>query len=369
MPEECHRVGKNRRSVSYAALSTVLAFLLLCAPGHSIAQQKKKHFKETRGMAAEKPLLWIDPADISTRDLFYGEGGKRDAPPGTTFIYLKEDLSGTNAKIDVRDEHGVKWRVKLGEEARPEAVATRLLWAAGYFANEEYFLSEIQVQGFQPLSKKRRKRAKGLIDADGVMHNVELKRLPKSERKIGTWKWRDNPFSHTRQFNGLRVMMALLNNWDLKDENNSIYSVEGGGAGGIPDSQTDDPIVYMVSDVGGSFGTNGRVRDRKRAKGNLDSYRQSKFIHKVTPEYVDFYTPAREPWTMAVNPKEFIQRIHMRWIGRHIPVADARWMGNLLGRLSRAQVRGAFRAADYSPEQADAFTDVVMQRIAQLKNL
>lgn len=313
--------------------------------------------------------MWTDPADISTRDLFYGEGGKHDAPPGTTFTYLKEDLSGTSAKIDVRDEHGVKWRVKLGEEARPETVATRLLWAAGYFANEEYFLPEIQVQGLQPLSKKRRKRAKGLIDEDGAMHNVELKRLPKSEKKIGTWKWRHNPFSQTRQFNGLRVMMAVLNNWDLKDVNNSIYSIEDSRTGGTPDSQADDPIVYMVSDVGGSFGTNGRVRDRNRAKGNLDSYRQSKFIRKVTPEYVDFYTPAREPWMMAVNPKEFIERIHLRWIGRHIPIADARWMGNLLGKLSRAQVRDAFRAADYSPEQADAFTDVVMQRIAQLKNL
>jgi hypothetical protein len=353
----------------HAALSALCAVLLLFAPGYSAAQQEGRHSKQILAGPADKPLLWIDPANISTRDLFYGEGGKHDAPPGRTFIYLKEDLSGTSAKIDVRDENGVKWRVKLGEEARPETVATRLLWAAGYFANEEYFLPEIQVQGLQPLSKKRRKRVKDLIDDDGVIHNAELKRLPKSEKKIGTWKWRHNPFSQTRQFNGLRVMMALLNNWDLKDVNNSIYSVEDRRVDGTPDSQGDDPIVYMVSDVGASFGTSGRVRDRNRAKGNLNSYRHSKFIRKVTPEYVDFYTPAREPWTMAVNPKEFIQRIHMRWIGRRIPIADARWMGNVLSKLSREQVRDAFRAADYSPEQADAFTDVVMQRIAQLKNL
>ncbi len=34
---------------------------------------------------------------------------------------------------------------------------------------------------------------------------------------------RDDPFEDTREWNGLRVMMALMNNWDLKDENNAIY--------------------------------------------------------------------------------------------------------------------------------------------------
>ena len=36
-----------------------------------------------------------------------------------------------------------------------------------------------------------------------------------------TWDWYDNPFVGTREFNGLRVMMALVNNWDLKDVNNA----------------------------------------------------------------------------------------------------------------------------------------------------
>ena len=42
------------------------------------------------------------------------------------------------------------------------------------------------------------------------------------EKKSGTWSWHHNPFVGTREFNGLRVMMALLNNWDLKDENNAV---------------------------------------------------------------------------------------------------------------------------------------------------
>src|SRR5262249_47038378 len=142
-----------------------------------------------------KAVLWSDPGDIVSRNLFYGEGGKEDAPTTTVFTYIKEDLEGTSPKFDVRDQNGTKWRVKLGEEARPETVATRLLWAVGYFTDEDYFLPDIQVQGMQPVSKKRAKRVAGLLDANGVIHNVRLKRYPQGRKKIGPWEWKRNPFT------------------------------------------------------------------------------------------------------------------------------------------------------------------------------
>ena len=39
----------------------------------------------------------------------------------------------------------MKWKIKLGDEARPETVATRFLWAAGYFADEDYYLRDLRV--------------------------------------------------------------------------------------------------------------------------------------------------------------------------------------------------------------------------------
>jgi hypothetical protein len=59
----------------------------------------------------------------------------------------------------------------------------------------------------------------------------------------------------------------------------------------------------------------------------------------------------------------------MRWIGRRINRADARWMGQVLGRLSPAQIRDAFTAAGYSQEDARDFAAVVQGRIAELKAL
>ena len=300
--------------------------------------------------------MWQDPADIASRDLYYGPGGKEHAPH-TTFTFLKEDLKGTNPKFDVRDEDGVKWKVKLGVEARPETVASRLVWAVGYYANEDYFLPDLRVENMPRLQ-----RGQNLVAPDGTMHNVRLKRYLKGEKKIGDWKWRENPFTGERELNGLRVMMALMNNWDLKDENNSVYEEKG----------TDDAspeLHYAVSDLGASFGTTGRGWTHASSKGNLNSYRHSKFIRKVTPEYVDFNVPTRPALIYVFTPKEFISRMDMRWIGKHIPRSDAKWIGGLLAQLSPEQIRDAFRAAGYSPEQVEGFAGVIEERIAELNKL
>jgi hypothetical protein len=358
-----------RGIMSKTRIAFGLAVAVLLSAASALAQKDAKHFIGKPKSIENAPVLWQEPKDIATRNLFYGPGGKRDEPRGVVFTYEKEDLKGTNPKFDVRDHDGVKWKVKLGEEARPETVATRLLWAVGYATNEDYFLSSIHVTGMQPVSKKRRKRVQGLLAPDGTMHNARLKRYLKDEKKAGTWRWEKSPFSGTRELNGLRVMMALINNWDLKDQNNAVYAEKDESRDEKHKHGSEDPMVFMVSDVGASFGTAGRVRNRALAKGNVDSYRESKFIRRIDGDYVDFDVPAREPWVMAVNPKEYIIRLRLQWIGRHIPRADARWIGQLLGRLSAEQIHDAFRAGGYSPEQVEAFSRVLTQRIKELNEL
>ena len=339
------RKTADRTFVAIVALLCVT----LVSPSPSAAKRPLSETDATNRLG----VLWAEPADIASRNLFYGPGGE-DHEPHSTFTFLKEDLNGTNPKFDVRDENGTKWRVKLGAEARPETVASRLLWAVGYFANEDYYLPELRVE-----EMPRLKRGKKLIDPDGTMHNVRLKRFNKDEKKMGIWRWRDNPFVGTREFNGLRVMMAIFNNWDLKDENNAIY--EKRHASG-------PALHYTVSDLGASFGTPGLSHPHDRSKGNLAAYSSSKFIAKLTEDSVDFTTPGR-PELFHVNPKEFSQRLRLRWIGKNIPRADAKWIGQLLSRLSEDQVRQAFRAAGYSSEEVEKFTEAFEARVRELNGL
>jgi hypothetical protein len=310
--------------------------------------------RDTRGGAQ---VLWREPKDIDGRNLFYGPGGKEHQPHGT-FTFVREDLDGSNPKLDVRDDDGMKWKIKLGAEARPETVATRLVWAVGYSAEEDYFLREVHVKAL-PL---RLHRGQHLVGADGTIQDVRLKREPDDRKKIGNWQWRSNPFSGTRELNGLRVLMAVINNYDLKDVNNAILVHKH------RDAALAGERVYEVSDLGSSFGSAGLERT-DQSKGNLQSYRRSQFIKKTTPDHVDFDVPRRADWIVLVNAPEFFRRLGLRWIGRHIPREDATWMGHLLSRLAANQIRDAFRAAEYSPQEIDGFTAVVASRIAQLNGL
>jgi hypothetical protein len=135
--------------------------------------------------------------------------------------------------------------------------------------------------------------------------------------------------------------------------------------------ETGQPEVrYEVSDLGASFGTTGLSWSLGRSKGNLESYEHSNFIRRITPEYVDFTTPARSALVYAfINPREFRRRANLEWIGRNIPRADARWIGGLLAQLSPEQIRDAFRAAGYSPEQVQGFAVVVQKQIVELNKL
>lgn len=302
---------------------------------------------------AETVVLWSDPGNIKSRDLYYGPGGQKDEPQLPT-RFLEEDREGNSPKFIVEDGAGHKWKAKLGLEAQPEPVANRLLWAIGYNTNENYFLSKLKVEDLP----SHLKRGQKFIRTDSEVEKVRLQRHPGPEKKVGTWKWKENPFTGTREFNGLRVTMALVNNWDLKDENNAIY-----------EDTTTRRQYYEVTDLGSSFGAPGKRCQDSKSKGNLAEYRKSRFISKITRDFVDFHFPTRPPLIYVVSFPFFFHQLHNRWIGRHIPRADVRWVGNLLAQLSPEQLRDAFRAGGYSPEQVEAYVSAVQARIAALQNL
>lgn len=334
--------------------ATVLLAYSSLGPG-TVRAGDAKSAMGAKSAASGAPVLWKDPGNIASRNLFYGPGGA-EHQPGTVFTFEKEDLEGSNPKFVIRDDKNVRWKAKLGPEARPETVASRLVWAVGYGANEDYFADVITVKEMPRLHRGRK-----LVGSDGSVKNVRLKRYLEGEKKIGIWSWKDEALYGTRELNGLRVMMALVNNWDLKDENNGIYEEKSSDGG--------KEKVYLVSDLGATFGTTGFTYPLPKARGNLKAYAHSRFLRKAGVEYVDFQAPSRPSFALLVNPAQFMRRIHMESLGRHIPIADVRWIGALLARLSSSQIHDAFRAAGYTPEVVDGFTRVVSRRIEELRGI
>lgn len=333
----------------YRGLTAALSVALALGGSRLAARDGSKDPVAT----SENSVLWTDPGDIQSRNLYYGPGGEQNQPQ-LPLEFLREEKKGRNPKFDVHDRAGNKWRVKLGDEAQPETVACRLLWAVGFITNENYFFSEVKVGNLGHLS-----RGQNFLHSEGEIKHARLQRHSERVKREGTWSWRRNPFSGTREFNGLRVMMALISNWDLADNNNVIYE----------DETHPGRKLYEVSDIGASFGMAGKSYTDSLSKNNLGAYRRSRFISKVTPDYVDFNFPTHPPIFYVFNVPLFFSHVQMRWIGKRIPRSDAKWMGSLLAQLSREQIRDAFRAAGYRPEQVEAYTDVVEARIAQLNKL
>lgn len=292
-------------------------------------------------------VIWQNRGPVAMLDLGGGPAGARE--PGTLFLFIKESDGATSPKFDVEDEHGTTWKVKLGEEARPETAATRLLWAMGYVVDESYYRSRIHV-----LSLPRLVRGQEFVSDGGIVSGARLERDPETT-DARAWSWSDNPFVGTREFNGLRVMMALLNNWDLKDGNNSTTAAANGDA------------RFGITDLGATWGRTGNVFGR--SKGVSKDYAGAPFIHKVTPTHVDFVLNSRPFLLSIVRFRSYRERTRMESVVRHIPIADARWMGDRLGELSPEQVRDCFRAAGYPPADVDAYAGVVLARIAALKAL
>jgi len=327
-------LGRIQKSIALLAVTTAV-FVGIAA-------------ERTGSQKVDLSALWVEPVGLESWDLFYGPGGQERAPRRNEFEFIEEDTDGTTPKYVVKDADGVRWKLKLGVEARPETAASRLVWAAGYHTNDQYFLAT----GYLKKVPSHLRRGRSEIKPDGAVHNVRLMRLD-NRRKMGTWKWRESPFLGTREFNGLRTLMAVINDWDAKDENNAIIERPNGKQ------------IYCVSDLGRSFGGTTDIS----AVGHLGKFRSSPFIQSTDHDDVDFAVPGRaHPLEMVAFPP-LIWHSGMRWIGKDIPREHARWLGERLGMLSPAQIRDVFKASGFSPAEVEGFAKVLEGRIAGLKAL
>lgn len=285
------------------------------------AAQEKSKKSQPQG----KRVMW-EQVDISQQDLFLGPGGVEMQPDLTKITFIKEEKGGTSKKFRIKDGAGREWVAKVAAESQAETAAVRLLSGIGYKTEINYLVSSLN------------------IPEKGTFSNVRLEARPETVERLDRWKWDENPFSGTNELQGLKILMALLNNWDLKDGNNILI-------------KKGDELHYVISDLGATFGADGNSRVPifwrfGRSKNNPTDYVNSDFIKEIEEGRVEFSFKGK-------GMKLFDD----------ITVAQGRWLADLLTQLNDKQIEDAFRAANYSPEEMKTLIQAVKNRIAALDQI
>jgi hypothetical protein len=276
--------------------------------------------------------LWVEPADLGSRNLFDGPGGPAEAPAeGARFEITAEDNTGYSRGFDVRDRQGVQWSVKIGKEAQPEVAVSRVLWGLGFHQPANYIVTNPQLDG-----------ASKPVNDLGV---ARFRRHNEGEEVVGEWSWYENPFVGTQAFQGLVVANLMLNNWDWKTSNNKIYNLHGVAEG--------PRQVYVVRDLGASLGkTNFPKLLRltptpsipQGSRNEVADFEQQGFIKGIDGQRVKFHYN-------GIHPK----------IVDTVTVNDVVWTCKLMARISDEQWQDAFRAAGFTPGEQQRY-------IAKLKS-
>ena len=277
--------------------------------------------------------LW-QPADVAAADAFYGPWGRAHAPdPRATYTLVARKHKDTNPGVTVVDREGRKWHVKQapdndqGAEGPIEVVLSRVLSAVGYHQPPVYFLPSFTMAD-----------SAGTHTEPGGRFRLDEASL----KELGPWSWQQNPFVGTDAYQGLLVILMMLNSSDLKNDNNSLYEVKG-SLGGLDH-------WYVVRDLGTALGETGRLAP---VRGDVDVFERSPFIAGVNGPFVNFNYHG---W-------------HQELVRDRIRRQDLSWASRLLGQLSDRQWGDAFQAGGFDAAVAARFIRRIHDKVSEGQRL
>jgi hypothetical protein len=195
---------------------------------------------------------------------------------------------------------------------------SRIVWAMGYHQPNVYYLPKWRI----------------VENGTEKMEGPARFRLESTQKNVGPWSWRNNPFLDTQPFAGAFVLMAMVNNWDLKTPQNVVYHDDKGRT------------EYVIKDLGASLGKTKWWLPGTR--DDIDEFEQEPFIDGVSENRVQLHFKGawREPQLIdSVTPD------------------DVRWICERLARLTPEQWLDAFRAGGYSDSEARRFIHRLQQKV------
>ena len=303
-----------------------------------------------------KKLIWED-RDVNALDLSQGAGSADGSgrPMGPLkWIGASEDLDASTAQLSVMDKNGKKFLVRLQtDETQTENIASHFLHGLGYRGQEVYFVpraSQLEIEGLSEAAFKALRGAKRLVGyraSDGkffVQADANFKlRDPSMLSGDERWSSADPsiPFAGSKYLSGLQILEVLLNRSDSRLGNSHIqYLKKADGTIEAWYAQTDSGL--------------GRARSLPPQKGSPD-FASSKMIARVREGMIDLHYFDRAS-----------AKAHRSSV-RELPLVDAQWFTGLLNRLSEQQVRQIFSASTDNQKQADAFSDLFIRKLSELR--
>lgn len=308
---------------------TLLAVLLTAALAVTSCAGARPPVAQPSQADARGASFWVRPADLETRDLFYGPWGRDLAPsPNAEYKVVEIKHTGVNPGLVVADPDGREWSVKqtypggFDAEGPVEVVVSRILSAVGYHQPPVFYLPAFTVR-----------------DAFGTRTEIggRFRLKEPSLKEVSDWQWESNPFVGSREYQGLLVMLMMFNSTDMKNTNNSLYERTRGGR---------VERWYVVRDIGAALGDTNAWAPRK---GEPEAFAATPFILGTANGHVNF---AYGGW-------------YKNLVRDRITPEDVAWACNLLARLTDKQWHDAFRAGGYTPAQVDRFVAAMRTKVAE----
>ncbi len=141
-----------------------------------------------------------------------------------------------------------------------------------------------------------------------------------------------------QELNGLKLLLLLLANWDVKTQNTGVFDIGG-------------RRFSVITDWGASLGDPASV-DVAHRKWDCAAFdkRTRSLVDGVDGGYVSF------------NYDQYAAR-HEDALSEGIRVDDMRWFMNRMGKLTDAQLRNGLLASGATSMEAACFTSAVRKRL------
>jgi hypothetical protein len=298
----------------------------------------------TAGPPQQKHLFQIHDGDKLICD-FKTPGNKMGGktPKFGCQITSVESADGKTQTLtpDIQEDDPIK--VKFGatdNEVFAEIVATRLMWAMGYYADAWYPV-QVECHGCpeNPISGSGAATTRTYAVAN-IVRKLPGKKMTQVGKDEQGWSWKELDTANGQpvyERDGLKLLAAFIQHSDNKppQQRLSCNKVDVDGKT-QPPTTTCDRSIMLVQDVGATFGSGGWFTSNTSAKMNIDNWSGKKLWRSAGTDAAPHACQAN--LRKSLTAKDGLSDPKISEDGR-------RFDAGLMCQLSDQQIEALFRAA------------------------